>query len=36
MILYLDMDGTLVDFVSQVNKHGFWRKACKPFFEIRL
>ena len=26
MKLYLDMDGTLVDFVSQVNKHGFWRK----------
>ena len=24
--LYLDMDGTLVDFVSQVNKYGFWRK----------
>ena len=23
--LYLDMDGTLVDFVSQVNKYGFWR-----------
>jgi 5'(3')-deoxyribonucleotidase len=26
MKLYLDMDGTLVDFVSQVNKCGFWRK----------
>ncbi len=26
MIIYLDMDGTLVDFVSQVNKYGFWRK----------
>ena len=26
MKLYLDMDGTLVDFVSQVNKYGFWRK----------
>ena len=25
MKLYLDMDGTLVDFVSQVNKYGFWR-----------
>ena len=24
--IYLDMDGTLVDFVSQVNKYGFWRK----------
>ncbi len=24
--LYLDMDGTLVDFVSQVGKYGFWRK----------
>ena len=24
--IYLDMDGTLVDFVSQVNKCGFWRK----------
>ena len=24
--LYLDMDGTLVDFVSQVNKYGYWRK----------
>lgn len=24
MKLYLDMDGTLVDFVSQVNKYGFW------------
>ena len=23
---YLDKDGTLVDFVSQVNKYGFWRK----------
>ena len=23
--LYLDMDGTLVDFVSQVNKYGYWR-----------
>lgn len=26
MKIYLDMDGTLVDFVSQVNKCGFWRK----------
>lgn len=25
MKIYLDMDGTLVDFVSQVNKCGFWR-----------
>lgn len=25
MKVYLDMDGTLVDFVSQVNKYGFWR-----------
>ena len=24
--LYLDMDGTLVDFVSQINKYGYWRK----------
>jgi 5'(3')-deoxyribonucleotidase len=24
--IYLDMDGTLVDFVSQVNKYDFWRK----------
>ncbi len=24
--LYLDMDGTLVDFISQINKYGFWRK----------
>jgi len=24
--IYLDMDGTLVDFVLQVNKCGFWRK----------
>ena len=26
MKLYLDMDGTLVDFVAQVSAHGFWRK----------
>lgn len=26
MKLYLDMDGTLVDFISQVNKYGFWLK----------
>lgn len=26
MKIYLDMDGTLVDFVSQVTKYGFWRK----------
>ena len=26
MKIYLDIDGTLVDFVSQVNKCGFWRK----------
>ena len=26
LILYLDMDGTLVDFVAQVGKYGFWRK----------
>jgi len=26
MIIYLDMDDTLVDFDSQVNKYGFWRK----------
>ena len=25
MKLYLDMDGTLVDFVSQVTKYNFWR-----------
>ncbi|MBB5218282.1 hypothetical protein DYE49_05940 [Treponema rectale] len=25
MKLYLDMDGTIVDFVSQVNKYNFWR-----------
>ena len=24
--LYLDMDGTLVDFVSQINKYDYWRK----------
>lgn len=23
--LYLDMDGTLVDFITQINKYGFWR-----------
>ena len=26
MKLYLDMDGTLVDFVAQVSALGFWRK----------
>lgn len=26
MKLYIDMDGTLVDFVSQINKYGYWRK----------
>ena len=24
--LYVDMDGTLVDFISQINKYGYWRK----------
>ncbi len=24
--LYIDMDGTIVDFVSQVSKYGYWRK----------
>lgn len=24
--VYLDMDGTLVDFVSQINKYEYWRK----------
>ena len=23
---YVDMDGTLVDFIAQINKTGFWRK----------
>lgn len=26
MKLYVDMDGTIVDFVSQANKYGFWSK----------
>lgn len=26
MKLYVDMDGTLVDFVAQVSARGFWRK----------
>lgn len=27
--LYVDMDGTIVDFISQINKYGFWR-SDKP------
>lgn len=26
MKLYIDMDGTIVDFISQVNRYDFWRK----------
>jgi len=25
MKIYLDMDGTIVDFVSKINRYGYWR-----------